>query len=274
MSEADWLNSFSFLSGGVLDAHGPSAAGNGKILVNSLMIMLVIVIPTILTTLVVGWWFRADNKKAKYLPTWSHSGHLELIVWGIPLLVVLFLSGVIWIGSHELDPSKPFPGGEKQIEVQVISLDWKWVFIYPTEGIASINDVVIPANSSLHFSLTSGTVMNMFFVPQLGSMIATMNGMVTELNLKANSLGDYLGQSTQFSGEGFSDMQFVVHAVSSEDYHKWINKAHMSKARLDKENYILLAWTKSNSPAFIYGQVDNNLFDNVVMRNLLVEANK
>ena len=261
------------VAGGVLDPQGPIAAGNAQILINSVGIMLVIVIPTILATLAFGWWFRSSNKKATYLPNWAHSGHLELIVWGIPLLVVLFLSGVIWIGSHELDPAQPIAQGGKSIEIQVVSLDWKWLFIYPDQEVASINELAVPANTPVHFSLTSGTVMNMFFVPQLGSMIATMNGMVTQLNLKADQIGNYYGQSSQFSGSGFSDMHFTVRALTMEDYSKWLAHVKQTGQKLDEASYLALARKKAASSVQSYGSITRDLFDKIAMRELITEGN-
>ena len=178
-------------SGGVLDPQGPIGAANAKILLNALGIMLVIVVPTIILILVFGWWFRASNPRARYRPDFVYSGGIEMVVWGIPILVILFLGGVIWIGSHELDPFKPISSPAKPVEVQVVSLDWKWLFIYPEQGVASVNELVVPAGVPVHFSLTSASVMNMFFVPQLGTMIATMNGMVTQVHLAADNPGEF-----------------------------------------------------------------------------------
>ena len=261
------------VAGGVLDPQGPIAAGNAQILINSVGIMLVIVIPTIAATLAFGWWFRSSNKKATYLPNWAHSGHLELIVWGIPLLVVLFLSGVIWIGSHELDPAQPIAEGGKPIEIQVVSLDWKWLFIYPDQELASVNELAVPANTPVHFSLTSGTVMNMFFVPQLGSMIATMNGMVTQLNLKADHIGDYYGQSSQFSGSGFSDMHFTLRALTLEGYTDWLDRVKQTGQKLDEASYLALARRKAASSVQSYVLLTRDLFEKITMRELTAEGN-
>ena len=161
-------------SGGVLDPKGPIGASDSLIMINSLEIMLAIVIPTIIAALLMAWWYRSSNRRAFYRPDWAFSGRLELIVWSIPILVILLLSGVIWIGSHELDPAEPIQSAGKPIEVQVVSMDWKWLFMYPEQGVASVNDLVVPVGVPIHFSLTSSTVMNSFFVPQLGSMIATI----------------------------------------------------------------------------------------------------
>ncbi|MEO7338394.1 MAG: cytochrome ubiquinol oxidase subunit II, partial [Caldimonas sp.] len=171
--------------GGVTDPKGPIGAADLTILVDSLAIMLAIVVPTILITLGFAWWYRASNRKARYLPDWEFSGSIELVVWAIPLLTILLLGGVTWIGSHNLEPSKPIEGKGAPLDVQVVSLDWKWLFIYPEQGIATVNELVVPAGVPIRFSLTSASVMNTFFVPRLGSMIYTMNGMQTQLYLQA-----------------------------------------------------------------------------------------
>ena len=223
----------------IFQAQGPIGAANSQILLNALGIMLVIVVPTIIAVLVFAWWFRASNTRARYQPGFVYSGRIELIVWAIPLLVILFLGGVIWIGAHALDPFKPIETQEKPVEVQVVSLDWKWLFVYPELGVASVNDLVMPVKVPVHFSLTSASVMNMFFVPQLGSMVATMNGMVTQLWLQADQTGELYGQSSQFSGDGFAGMNFVVHAVPQDRFQQWVaatrsNGASARRGRLPR----------------------------------------
>ena len=260
------------LSGGVLEPHGPVGAGNAQILLNALSIMLMIVVPTLLATMAFAWWFRASNKRATYRPDWNYSGRIELIVWGIPLLVVLFLSGVTWIGSHDQDPARPLAGEAKPVEIQVVSLDWKWLFIYPEEGVASVNEIAMPADRPAHFSLTSATVMNMFSVPQLGSMIATMNGMVTELHLKADRPGSYYGQSAQFSGAGFADMHFLLRALSPESFAQWTAEARKSGGALDENAYLALARERAASPTRLYGSIDRALFEKVASRRLTSDA--
>jgi len=173
-------------TGGVLDPKGPIAVAERQILFNSLGIMLAIVIPTILATLGVAWWFRASNTRARYMPEFTYSGRLEILVWSIPAMTVLLVGGVAWVGSHDLDPRKPLASSVKPVSVQVVSLDWKWLFIYPDLGIASVNHLAIPAGTPVSFELTSAGVMNSFFVPQLGSQIYTMSGMATRLHLQAD----------------------------------------------------------------------------------------
>ena len=187
----------------MLDPKGPIAAAERQILFNSLGIMLAIVIPTILATLGVAYWFRSSNKRARYLPDFEYSGRLEMLVWSIPAMTVLLVGGVAWVGAHDLDPRKPIASTVKPFSVQVVSLDWKWLFIYPDQGIASVNQLTIPVGTPISFELTSSGVMNSFFVPQLGSQIYTMAGMVTRLHLQADHPGTYRGLSAQYSGDGF-----------------------------------------------------------------------
>src|SRR3954471_24749176 len=189
----------------LLDPQGPIAAAEKAILIDSVAIMLAIVVPTIIATLAFAWWYRHSNPRAKYLPEFAYSGRLELVVWSIPTLTVILLSGVAWIGSHQLDPAARVEGTGIPVRIQVVSLDWKWLFIYPNLRVASLNSIVVPAGAPLQFELTSASVMNAFFIPQLGSMIYTMNGMVTRLNLRADNNGDYQGLSAHFSGDGFPD---------------------------------------------------------------------
>ena len=192
---------------GVLDPKGPIATAERQILFNSLGIMLAIVIPTILATLGVAYWFRSSNKRARYLPDFAYSGRIEILVWSIPIMTVLLVGGVAWVGSHDLDPPKAITSAVKPVRVQIVSLDWKWLFIYPDEGIASVNRLTVPVGTPISFELTSSGVMNSFLVPQLGGQIYTMAGMVTRLQLQADHPGTYPGLSAQFSGDGFADMR-------------------------------------------------------------------
>jgi cytochrome o ubiquinol oxidase subunit II len=249
---------------GVLDPAGPIGKSERIILFDTLAIMLAIVVPTILAALAVAWWFRASNTRARYRPDWSYSGMLELIVWSIPLMVVLFLGGIGWISSHDLDPYKPISSPAKALEVEVVSLDWKWLFIYPDQGIASVNRLVIPAGVPVHFRLTSATVMNSFFVPRLGSQIYTMAGMTTQLSLEADKPGTYPGISAQFSGAGFSGMTFAVVAIPPSQFVGWIAATHSSGTQLDAAAYARLAKPSQDNPAASYSQVSPHLFENIV----------
>ena len=230
--------------------------------------MLAIVVPTIAATLAFAWWFRASNARARYLPDWVFSGRIELIVWSIPLLVIMLLGGVAWIGSHDLDPAKPLTSNTPPLEVQVVSLDWKWLFIYPSQGVASVNQLVVPAGVPIHFSLTSASVMNAFFIPQLGSMIYTMNGMTTQLNLQADAPGTFRGLSSHYSGDGFADMHFDVLALPAERFAAWIEATRNTGPTLDPESYAALARQSINIPPFTFRAVDPGLFQQIVTQKL------
>src|SRR4029453_8438132 len=182
-------------SQGILDPQGPIASAQRLLLINSTAIMLVVVIPVIVATLGFAWWYRSSNTRANRSTDESFEGRLEFVVWSIPALTVILLGGVIWIGSHQLDPRAPIPGRPDPLRVDVVSLDWKWLFIYPDQGVAAVNQLVVPAGTPVKFRLTSATVMNSFFVPQLGSQIYAMGGMITHLNLLADKPGEYPGFS-------------------------------------------------------------------------------
>jgi cytochrome o ubiquinol oxidase subunit 2 len=255
-------------SGGVLEPAGPVGEAERTILFNALGIMLAIVVPVIVATLAFAWWYRASNTKARYLPDWAYSGRLEVVVWAIPILVIMFLGGITWIGAHDLDPPKPLASKTKPLEVQVVSLDWKWLFIYPDHGVASVNQLVVPAGVPIHFALTSASVMNAFFVPQLGSMIYTMHGMTTQLHLQADRPGVFHGLSAQFSGDGFPDMEFEVHAVPSEQFDGWMAAARRSGPVLDAPAYTQLARQSLGVQPFTYRAVQPQLFSAVVTQKL------
>ena len=254
----------------VFDAKGPVGRADALITLDALVIMLAIVIPTMIATLAFAWWFRASNTRARYLPQWSYSGRLELLVWAIPILVIMFLGGVIWIGSHQLDPAEPLPSAKTTppLNVQVVSMDWKWLFIYPDQGIASVNHLVAPVGTPVHFTLTSSSVMNVFFVPQLGSMIYTMNGMADQLWLQADNPGTYLGESSMFSGDGFSDMHFDVDAVTPQSFAAWVKAAQGSGPVLDEAAYRALQIQSSNVRPYTYRSPTPGLFQDVVSQKL------
>jgi cytochrome o ubiquinol oxidase subunit II len=253
---------------GVLDPMGPVSDAEKTILIDSVVIMLAIVLPTIAATLAFAFWFRAGNKRAFYLPYWAYSGRIELVVWSIPVLTVILLGGVAWIGSHQLDPGVALSPASPRLRVQVVSLDWKWLFIYPDQGIASVNQLALPVDVPVEFSLTSGSVMTVFFIPQLGSMIYTMNRMVTRLNLKADQTGSFRGQASHFSGDGFPDMHFVVRSLPQDQFDAWIAGARRSGQSLDDATYRHLEQQSINDPERVYARVDVNLFHRIVDQEL------
>jgi cytochrome o ubiquinol oxidase subunit 2 len=244
----------------ILDPAGPVGADDATILIDAVVIMLAIVVPTIVLAFWMAWRYRASNTKAEYLPNWSYSGRIEAIVWAIPILTIMFLGGVIWIGSYKLDPFRPLPSKTPPLEVQVVSLDWKWLFIYPRQGVASVNQLVVPAGTPVHFSITSGSVFNVFFIPRLGSMIYAMPGMVAQLNLQADRPTELWGQSSQFSGDGFSDMRFQVKSVPAGEFGAWAKGAHGAGPLLDRTTYAELARQSQHVAPFTYRGVDPQLF--------------
>jgi cytochrome o ubiquinol oxidase subunit 2 len=256
---------------GVLDPQGPVASAERLILFNATAIMLVVVLPVIALTLVFAWWYRASNKHAVYRPDWSHSGYIELVVWSIPTMVVILLAGVAWTGSHLLDPARELKSDVKPIRIEVVSLDWKWLFIYPDLELATVNELTVPSGTPVQFLLTSATVMNSFFVPQLGSQIYTMPGMTTRLNLLAERPGDYPGMSANFSGDGFSDMRFLVHAVPAAEFSNWRVRASGEGAVLNADTYSQLARAAVDTQMQTYRSVDPNLFDRIVQQNVVAE---
>ena len=248
---------------GVLDPRGPVGEAERVILGDATTIMLAVVIPVILLTLGFAWWFRAGNRHATYRAEWEYSGRIELIIWAIPALVIVFLGGMAWISAHDLDPRKPLDSSTPPLEVEVVSLDWRWLFIYPREHIATVNYVVVPTGVPIHFRLTSTSVMNSFFIPQLGSQIYTMPGMTTQLNLQADESGNYTGISAQFSGPGFSDMRFTLRAASSEQYSAWLAQVQAGGGVLNEAIMAQLVRPTRASGELSYGSVTEDPFDMV-----------
>ena len=254
---------------GVTDPQGPVAAAEWLLMINATEIMLVVVVPVILATLGIAWWYRASNTRARRDPDWAFQGSVEFVTWSIPVLVVILLGGVTWISAHQLDPRAPIASDAAPLRIDVVSLDWKWLFIYPDQRIATVNELVIPADTSVNFHLTSATVMNAFFVPQLGSQIYTMAGMETHLNLLADKPGQYPGLSTNFSGDGFSDMRFVATAVPPGDFAGWVAKVQGQGSALDDSGYAQLTKPSRAVPPITYRSVDPNLFERIVEQTAL-----
>jgi len=272
-----WLRTVGILCGcgslascreGVVDPRGPVGAAERVILGDATAIMLAVVIPVILLTLVFAWWFRAGNRRATYRAEWEYSGRIELIIWAIPALVILFLGGIAWIGSHDLDPRKPLDSALPPLEVEVVSLDWRWLFIYPREHIATVNYLVVPTGVPIHFRLTSTSVMNSFFIPQLGSQIYTMPGMTTQLNLQADKPGVYDGLSAQFSGPGFSDMTFTLRAESGESFAGWVAQVRAGSGVLNEPTLEQLVRPTRAGGELTYGSVPADPFEVVAHGHL------
>ncbi len=249
---------------GILDPQGPIASQERLLLFNATAIMLVVVVPVIVATLGFAWWYRSSNARASRASDEAYEGRIEFVTWSIPALIVILLGGVIWIGSHELDPRAPIPAGADPLRVDVVALDWKWLFIYPDQGIAAVNQLVVPVGTPVSFRLTSATVMNSFFVPQLGSQIYTMGGMTTHLDLLAAEPGEYPGFSANFSGDGFSEMRFVAKAVPTGDFDAWVTQVRGAGSALDDVAYAELAKPSIAVPPTTYRSVEPKLFDRII----------
>ncbi len=248
----------------LLDPKGPIGEQEKNLILIALGLMLLVVIPVILLTLYFAWRYRASNEKAVYAPDWAHSTRIEAIVWTIPCVIVAFLAVLIWRTSHTLDPYRPIAAKAAPVRVDVIALNWKWLFIYPDYGIASVNRLVIPVGTPIDFRLTAESIMNSFFIPQLGSQIYTMAGMQTQLHLIADKTGTYVGESSAFSGPGFSDMHFDAVAVSSDGFRAWVAAARSSSGNLDRSTYAHLAAPSYKNRPAVYAHVAPDLFEGVV----------
>ena len=254
--------------GSLLQPAGPVSLAERIIFLDTLVIMLLIVVPVIIATLAFAWWFRASNQRARYLPQWAYSGRIELVIWSIPALVIFFLGGIAWISAHDLDPSLPLQSTQPALEIDVVALDWKWLFIYPAEGVATVNQLVVPVGAPLSFRITSGSVMNSFFVPQLGSQIYAMPGMVNRLELLAENPGTFQGLSANYSGAGFSEMRFDVKAVSAEAFQAWVATTKGVGGTLDPAAFGRLARpSKADTPAS-FGSVSPRLFEAAIQQTV------
>ncbi len=228
--------------------------------------MLIVVVPVILLTLAFAWRYRASSTSAEYRPTWAHSTAIEVVVWLVPSLIILFLAVLTWKSTHELDPYRPLDSKAKPITVEVVALDWKWLFIYPDLGIATVNQVAFPVDTPVNFLITSDSVMNSFFIPQLGGQIYAMAGMQTQLHLLANQAGDYAGLSANYSGQGFSDMKFRAIATSPDQFNAWVAKVKASSTQLDMDRYHTISQPSEKQPVAYFSTVDPKLFHNIIAR--------
>ncbi|MBN3762375.1 ubiquinol oxidase subunit II [Burkholderia sp. Ac-20365] len=250
----------------VLDPKGSVGVAEKSLIATATWTMLIVVVPVILLTLFFAWRYRASNKGAVYAPKWAHSTAIEVVVWTIPALIILFLGILTWRTTHELDPYKPLESSVKPIDVEVVALDWKWLFIYPDLGIASVNQLAMPVGTPVNFHITSDSVMNSFFIPQLGTQVYAMAGMQTRVHLIADEAGDYAGVSANFSGKGFSDMKFRTLAVNTAEFDAWVQKVKASPERLDMDHYYTVAKPSEKEPVRYFSSVDPKLFRNVIAK--------
>lgn len=244
----------------VLHPQGAIGASEKSLILIAATLMLLVVLPAFIMTFLFAWRYRASNQRAQYTPNKDASKILEFSIWVIPSLIIIVLSILVWVDSHKLDPYKPLESTKQPLVIQVVSLDWKWLFIYPQQHIATINQLVFPVNIPIHFYLTSTTVINSFFIPQLGSQIMTMTGMQTQLHLIADKPGTYEGISANFSGAGFNGMNFKAIATSEEQFEGWAAKIKKTSKPLNQKSYKELEKPSSNNSVEYFASVQPDLF--------------
>jgi cytochrome o ubiquinol oxidase subunit 2 len=250
----------------VLDPKGIIGLAEKDLIVTATILMGLIVIPVLVLTFAIAWRYRSGNTKAKYTPNWEHSALEEFIWWAVPSLIIAALAGIAWTSSHDLDPFKPLDSSTPTLTIQVVALDWKWLFIYPEERIASVNLVEFPVGRPINFQITADAPMNSFWIPQLGGQIYAMAGMSTKLHLMADEPGTYSGASANFSGRGFSGMKFNAVAVSEEEYVQWLANVRKSPNVLDIRHYKALAAPSENPPISYYAWTDIDLYNSIVQK--------
>ncbi|MEO6918393.1 MAG: ubiquinol oxidase subunit II [Collimonas sp.] len=259
----------------VMNPSGDIASQQGRLIVVSTLLMLLIIVPVIALTFWFAWRYRKNNTAARYEPDWDHSTQLELVIWGAPLLIIIALGLLTWISTHTLDPyrplsrldeGRPIPAETKTLTVEVVALDWKWLFIYPEQGIATVNELAAPVDVPIHFKITSSAIMNSFFIPALAGQIYAMPGMQTSLNAVINKPGEFEGFSANYSGAGFSDMRFKFHGLSQENFDQWVQARKAAGGHLDRPDYLQLEKPSQKEPVRYYGTVDKDLYHAILNR--------
>jgi cytochrome o ubiquinol oxidase subunit 2 len=259
----------------VMKPSGDIAAQQAHLIVVSTLLMLLIIVPVIALIVLFAWRYRKNNTAATYSPDWDHSTRLELVIWGAPLLIIIALGLITWISTHVLDPyrplqrldaARPIPIDTKPLVVEVVALDWKWLFIYPELGIATVNELVAPVDVPVRFKITASTVMNSFFIPAMAGQIYAMPGMQTTLNAVINKPGTYDGFSSNYSGAGFSDMRFKFHGKDQAGFDAWVKSVKAGASALDRGAYLALEKPSQREAVRHYGTVDGALYDAILNR--------
>lgn len=252
-------------SSALLDPKGQVGAEQRTLILTSFGLMLIVVIPVIAMTLLFGWRYRRSNSAAKYLPDWAHSNAIEAVIWVVPCAIIAVLALLTWKTSHSLDPHKPLESDVATIEIQAVALDWKWLFIYPEQGVASVNEVAFPVDTPVRFRVSSGSVMNAFFIPHLGSQIYAMAGMDNDVYLMADEIGNYPGRSTNYSGAGFSGMTFEAKATTPEAFDDWIETVRSAPQTLTyPDGYEALAEPSESNPVEYFSAVSPSLYESIL----------
>lgn len=248
----------------LLDPVGQVGIDEKNLIITATLLMLLVVIPVIAMTFIFAWKYRASNTKATYAPKWSHSTKIEVVIWTVPILIIIALGVITYKSTHALDPYRPIESDVKPITIEVVAMDWKWLFIYPEQGIATVNKIVFPANTPVNFRVTSDTVMNSFFIPGLGGQIYAMAGMQTKLHLIANKNAELDGISANYSGAGFTGMKFKAIATSQADFDAWVSEVKAAPKQLDSAQYEALSKPSQNNPVELFSSVTPNLFQVII----------
>lgn len=266
LAGCDWI---------VMKPHGDIAVQQADLIVTSTLLMLLIIVPVIALTLFFAWKYRQSNAEATYTPDWDHSTRLELVIWGAPLLIIIALGAITWISTHKLDPYRPLdridaqralPADVRPLVVNVVAMDWKWLFLYPEQGIATINELAVPVDRPVEFRMTASTVMNTFYVPAMAGMVYAMPGMQTKLNAVLNRVGEYEGLSANYSGEGFSGMRFKTLSLSDADFNAWVETNRRGGEPLTRAAYQQLEKPSHKDPVRRYARVDEGLYEAILNR--------
>ncbi len=259
----------------VMKPFGDIAQQQSQLIITAVVLMLLIVVPVIVLTLLFAWRYRSANKAATYTPEWDHSTRLELLIWGAPLLIIIALGAVTWISTHKLDPyrplerldaTRPVAKGVKPFVVEVVALDWKWLFVYPELGIATVNELAAPVDRPIEFKITASTVMNSFYIPALAGQIYAMPGMQTQLHAVINTAGVYDGFSANYSGKGFSHMRFKFLGMSPADFDQWVQLNKTGGNSLGRSDYLKLEQPSESEPVRRYANVDASLYEAILNR--------
>jgi cytochrome o ubiquinol oxidase subunit II len=257
----------------VLNPKGAIGLEQRNLMIFTAILSIVVIVPVFSMAIFIALKYREDNSKSKYTPNWDGNKVIESIWWGIPVVLIIIIATVTWTTTHKLDPYKPIDSDKKSLTIQVVALDWKWLFIYPEQRIATVNIAQFPVDRSIDFEITADAPMNSFWIPQLGGQIYAMPGMTTHQHLAASEVGEYRGSSANISGEGFAGMKFIAKATSNEDFIKWIEQTKKSGNSLTSESYKELAKQSKDNPATYYGSVDTSLFTDILMKYMNHDTN-
>lgn len=252
----------------VLNPKGTIAGQQKDLIIAATLLMLLIVLPVLVLTFVIAWRYRESNTKATYSPELSGNRTAEIVWWTFPLLIIVVLSGMIWKSSHDLDPFKPVAANKKPITIQVVALEWKWLFIYPEQNIATVNYVAFPEDTPVNFKLTSDAPMNSFWIPQLGGQVYAMAGMETQLHLMADEPGEFTGQSANLSGDGFAGMKFITKSTTDLEFNQWVDAVKLSSKDLTDGEYLKLSKASKNNPVVHYASKEKDLYDSIIGKYL------